>query len=196
MCDGAQVYSATTQSQKEKYESDLKKEIKKLQRLRDSIKTWASSSDVKDKRQLMEYRRVWPRPHCCPAVREPPPRARVADACRPPCVVPQIIESKMEQFKVCEKETKTKAFSKEGLAQANRLDPAEKRKRQQRRWLQDRIRDLNEQLEGAEADLEAAVSSGRGRRRDNNSVDVRAAVCCARCPPPHPGCTRAVRVLT
>lgn len=26
------------------------------------------------------------------------------------------IESKMEQFKVCEKETKTKKFSKEGLA--------------------------------------------------------------------------------
>jgi hypothetical protein len=31
----------------------------------------------------------------------------------------------MEQFKVCEKETKTKAYSKEGLAQATKLDPAE-----------------------------------------------------------------------
>lgn len=27
------------------------------------------------------------------------------------------IENKMEKFKVCEKETKTKAFSKEGLGQ-------------------------------------------------------------------------------
>lgn len=33
------VYSATQQNQKEKYEVDLKKEIKKLQRHRDQIKT-------------------------------------------------------------------------------------------------------------------------------------------------------------
>jgi CCR4-NOT transcriptional regulation complex NOT5 subunit len=37
----------------------------------------------------------------------------------------QLVETKMEQFKVCEKETKTKAYSKEGLAQAQKLDPAE-----------------------------------------------------------------------
>lgn len=35
----------------------------------------------------------------------------------------QLIESKMEQFKVCEKETKTKAYSKEGLAQLEKVDP-------------------------------------------------------------------------
>merc|ERR1719331_1074247 len=40
------VYSATQQNQKEKYEVDLKKEIKKLQPHRDQIKTWAASSDV------------------------------------------------------------------------------------------------------------------------------------------------------
>ena len=33
------VYNASQQSLKEKYEGDLKKEIKKLQRLRDQIKT-------------------------------------------------------------------------------------------------------------------------------------------------------------
>ena len=38
------VYAATQQNQKEKYEMDLKKEIKKLQRLRDQIKTWISSN--------------------------------------------------------------------------------------------------------------------------------------------------------
>ena len=32
------VYSATQQNQKEKYEVDLKKEIKKLQRLRDQVR--------------------------------------------------------------------------------------------------------------------------------------------------------------
>lgn len=35
-----QVYDTDNQNQREKYENDLKKEIKKLQRLRDQIKTW------------------------------------------------------------------------------------------------------------------------------------------------------------
>jgi hypothetical protein len=43
---------------KEKYEGDLKKEIKKLQRLRDQIKSWLGSSDIKDKAQLTEARKV------------------------------------------------------------------------------------------------------------------------------------------
>ena len=47
------VYSATAQSQKEKYEADLKKEIKKLQRFREQIKIWISSGDGKDKQQLL-----------------------------------------------------------------------------------------------------------------------------------------------
>ena len=34
----------------------------------------------------------------------------------------------MERFKACEKEMKTKAFSKEGLSAAARLDPSEKAK--------------------------------------------------------------------
>jgi CCR4-NOT transcription complex subunit 3 len=51
------VYSATQQNQKEKYEVDLKKEIKKLQRHRDQIKTWVASSDIKDKRPLTDVRR-------------------------------------------------------------------------------------------------------------------------------------------
>ena len=35
-----QVYDTENANQREKYEGDLKKEIKKLQRLRDQIKTW------------------------------------------------------------------------------------------------------------------------------------------------------------
>ncbi|KAE8794682.1 putative protein ycf45 [Hordeum vulgare] len=38
------------------------------------------------------------------------------------------IEREMERFKVCEKETKTKAFSKEGLGQQPKTDPREKAK--------------------------------------------------------------------
>lgn len=52
------VYSAGQQSLKEKYEGDLKKEIKKLQRLRDTIKTWLSNSEIKDKTALTECRKV------------------------------------------------------------------------------------------------------------------------------------------
>ena len=42
----------------EKYEEDLKKEIKKLQRLRDQIKTWVASGEVKDKSTLMDNRKL------------------------------------------------------------------------------------------------------------------------------------------
>ena len=44
-------------SQKDKLESDLKREVKKLQRLREQIKSWQSSPDIKDKDSLLEYRR-------------------------------------------------------------------------------------------------------------------------------------------
>jgi len=52
------VYHAQHAAQKEKYEGDLKKEIKKLQRLRDQIKVWISSSEVKDKAQLLDTRKL------------------------------------------------------------------------------------------------------------------------------------------
>ncbi|MCO5593543.1 hypothetical protein L7F22_047557 [Adiantum nelumboides] len=79
------VYDTENANQKEKFEADLKKEIKKLQRYRDQIKTWLQSSEIKDKKALLDARKL--------------------------------IEREMERFKVCEKETKTKAFSKEGLGQ-------------------------------------------------------------------------------
>ena len=52
------VHNASNTNQKEKYEEDLKKEIKKLQRLRDQIKTWIASPDIKDKSILMEKRKL------------------------------------------------------------------------------------------------------------------------------------------
>jgi len=45
-----QVYDTDNVNQKEKFEADLKKEIKKLQRYRDQIKTWIQSSEIKDKK--------------------------------------------------------------------------------------------------------------------------------------------------
>lgn len=52
------VHNATNSNQKEKYEADLKKEIKKLQRLRDQIKSWLASGEIKDKSQLLENRKL------------------------------------------------------------------------------------------------------------------------------------------
>ena len=52
------VHNASNTNQKEKYEEDLKKEIKKLQRLRDQIKTWIASGEIKDKTILMEKRKL------------------------------------------------------------------------------------------------------------------------------------------
>jgi CCR4-NOT transcription complex subunit 3 len=127
------VYAAETQSQKLKFEGDLKKEIKKLQRLRDSIKTWASNNDIKDKTELNKYRKL--------------------------------IESKMEAFKICEKETKTKAYSKEGLAKARQLTPEEIVKKKTMDWVQSFIDQLNQQIEVTEADLESAVASGSGKKK-------------------------------
>jgi CCR4-NOT transcription complex subunit 3 len=45
-------------SQKEKWESDLKKEIKKLQRLRDQLKTWLGDSSIKLDKQLLQENRT------------------------------------------------------------------------------------------------------------------------------------------
>ncbi|KAK3686265.1 general negative regulator of transcription subunit 5 [Vermiconidia calcicola] len=45
-------------SQKDKLEDALKKEIKKLQRSRDKIKGWASMSEIKDKKPLMDKRKL------------------------------------------------------------------------------------------------------------------------------------------
>ena len=52
------LQNASNINQKDKYESDLKKEIKKLQRLRDQIKTWCTSNDIKDKKVLLENRKL------------------------------------------------------------------------------------------------------------------------------------------
>jgi CCR4-NOT transcriptional regulation complex NOT5 subunit len=117
---------------------DLKKEIKKLQRLRDQIKTWISSNDIKDKTALTNARKL--------------------------------IETKMEKFKVCEKETKTKTYSKEGLARAAVLDPEEQAKEDSRCFLQGSIDKLGVQIESFEADVER-LSSGKGAKKNRAELE-------------------------
>jgi CCR4-NOT transcription complex subunit 3 len=132
------VYSAEQQNQKEKYEMDLKKEIKKLQRLRDQIKTWIGNSDIKDKDNLIEARKL--------------------------------IETKMEQFKICEKETKTKTYSKEGLAREERLDPAEAAKQNTVEWIGDYIERLNQLVQDREVEIER-LQSGKGKKTNKNIIE-------------------------
>jgi hypothetical protein len=54
----------------------------------------------------------------------------------------------MERFKVMERQAKTKAFSKEGLAAAAMVDPREKERNRIREWLNDSVNSLNMQIEG------------------------------------------------
>eukprot|EP00755_Sulcionema_specki_P023085 Sspe_Gene.78027::Locus_48796_Transcript_2_2_Confidence_0.667_Length_1736::g.78027::m.78027/K12580/CNOT3, NOT3; CCR4-NOT transcription complex subunit 3 len=51
------LHSASQANLKERLQSDLKTEIKKLQRQRDQIKTWQGNSEIRDKRPLEESRR-------------------------------------------------------------------------------------------------------------------------------------------
>ncbi|CAK9878272.1 unnamed protein product [Sphagnum jensenii] len=126
------VYDTENANQKEKFESDLKKEIKKLQRYRDQIKTWIQSGEVKDKQALLDARKL--------------------------------IEREMERFKVCEKETKTKAFSKEGLGQQQKTDPREKAKSESRDWLNNMVSELESQIDSFEAEVEGfQLKKGKAR---------------------------------
>ncbi|CCA74013.1 related to NOT3-general negative regulator of transcription, subunit 3 [Serendipita indica DSM 11827] len=54
----SKMNAAGTAAQKEKLEADLKTQIKKLQRLRDQLKTWQTGTDVKDKTPIIDHRRL------------------------------------------------------------------------------------------------------------------------------------------
>lgn len=55
----------------------------------------------------------------------------------------------MERFKVVERETKTKAYSKEGLGAAQNKDPAQREKEELNRWLNESIDSLTMQVSAA-----------------------------------------------
>ncbi|XP_034409289.1 CCR4-NOT transcription complex subunit 3a isoform X4 [Cyclopterus lumpus] len=133
------LHNAANANQKEKYEADLKKEIKKLQRLRDQIKTWVASNEIKDKRQLVENRKL--------------------------------IETQMERFKVVERETKTKAYSKEGLGLAQKVDPAQREKEETGQWLTTTIDTLNMQVDQFESEVESLSVQTRKKKGDKDKQE-------------------------
>ena len=51
------VRTASTTNQKDKHEADLKRDIKKLQRLREQVKAWISGNEVKNKAPLQDARK-------------------------------------------------------------------------------------------------------------------------------------------
>ncbi|KAK0644540.1 Not1 N-terminal domain, CCR4-Not complex component-domain-containing protein [Cercophora newfieldiana] len=127
------IEQSNNPAQKDKLEDQLKREIKKLQRLRDQIKTWAASNDIKDKAPLLENRRL--------------------------------IETQMEKFKAVEKAMKTKAYSKEGLSAAAKLDPKEQAKMEASEFLSGMVDELEQQIETLEAEgeaIQATMKKGKG----------------------------------
>lgn len=70
----------------------------------------------------------------------------------------------MERFKALEKEMKMKAFSKEGLIAAARLDPAEKAKRDMVDWIGTTTDELSRQIEATEAEQEQLQSATRKKK--------------------------------
>ncbi|GAA96798.1 uncharacterized protein L969DRAFT_20141 [Mixia osmundae IAM 14324] len=129
---------ANNVAQKEKLEADLKTQIKKLQRLRDQIKTWLSSNDIKDKKPLTDTRKL--------------------------------IETQMERFKACEKEMKTKAYSKEGLNAATKLDPKEAAKMETASWISNMVDELGRQVEVSEAEAES-LAGGLKKKKDTRTAE-------------------------
>lgn len=66
----------------------------------------------------------------------------------------RLIEQQMERFKACEKEMKTKAFSKEGLNATAKLDPKEQLKLELCDWITTMVDELSKQVEQTEAEVE------------------------------------------
>jgi CCR4-NOT transcription complex subunit 3 len=75
----------------------------------------------------------------------------------------------MEKFKACEKEMKTKAFSKEGLIQAAKLDPKEQEKEEAIVFLQTQVEELQLQVESSEAEIESMQAPGKRRGKAGSS---------------------------
>jgi hypothetical protein len=79
----------------------------------------------------------------------------------------------MEKFKACEKEMKTKAFSKEGLIQAAKLDPKEQEKEESKAWLQSQVEELQMQIEQTEAEIESLQGTGKKRHKGGSAMSGR-----------------------
>ena len=127
------VYEAEEKSQKLKHESDLKKEIKKLQRLREQLKTWIQSADLKETAKLTSTRKL--------------------------------IELKMEQFKKCEKEMKTKTYSKVGLAKAALAGDDNGENAETIDWVNEQLEHLRQQVSTVQVNIDTMNGTGSSKKK-------------------------------
>ena len=153
------IHQTVNQSQKEKLEDALKKEIKKLQRSRDQIKTWAASNDIKDKKPLLEKRKLI-ETVCNPNLRATLLVAKITDMLQ-----------QMEKFKAVEKDMKTKAYSKEGLLAGAKLDPKEKEKLETCEFLSKMVDELERQIEQLEAETDNLNASVKKGKKDTSKAE-------------------------
>ena len=77
----------------------------------------------------------------------------------------------MEKFKAVEKEMKTKAYSKEGLSAAQKLDPKEKEKLETCQFLTNMVDDLDRQTETVEAETESLQANIKKGKKDVAKAD-------------------------
>lgn len=74
----------------------------------------------------------------------------------------------MERFKIVERETKTKAYSKEGLGAGQKLDPQEKEKEECNQWIPEAISELKIQIDKFEVDIETLSASLKKKKSDKD----------------------------
>jgi CCR4-NOT transcription complex subunit 3 len=77
----------------------------------------------------------------------------------------------MEKFKAVEKEMKTKAYSKEGLQLASKLDPKDKEKAEMVEFLQHMNEELDRQVETIEAEMEVLQANMKKGKKGNANAE-------------------------
>ena len=78
----------------------------------------------------------------------------------------------MEKFKIVERETKTKAYSKEGLTSGQKLDPAERERADISQWLNSQLESLNIQIDQFEAEIESLGATKKKKGRNDQAEQV------------------------
>lgn len=138
--------ASNNESQREKLESDLKKEIKKLQKFRDQIKTWQLNESMEATiapSKLQEHRKL--------------------------------VEEAMECYKEVEKNSKMKSFSNQSIMLAA-LDSGETELSEETvesiDYLQSIIDELNGQLEVLEEEYEK-LSAKKTRKNNLHAIEER-----------------------
>merc|ERR1712115_177624 len=88
------------------------------------------------------------------------------------------IEERMESFKKCEKETKTKAYSKEALrkskSQKKHQEKLTNSQIESKKWFELQINSLNKQTNELELELEKLQNtrSNKKRNKKNNDEEI------------------------